>query len=151
MGHRHSCGLIFLSTKLNPSRFKSSIAVWEPKKANSRNLLSQPHFFTFFGVRDFLGGEAVNDIWVFTQVKNTNAKEAENKGSFKSPLAAHLPSGWKMEITGTAWSDNTKPDAPVQVVGPCITGKHDTRPGEADAICMNPPPEVEEAPNSNTG
>ena len=139
------------STKLNPSRFKSSIAVWEPKKANSRNLLSQPHFFTFFGVRDFLGGEAVNDIWVFTQVKNTNAKEAENKGSFKSPLAAHLPSGWKMEITGTAWSDNTKPDAPVQVVGPCITGKHDTRPGEADAICMNPPPEVEEEPNSNTG
>ena len=75
------------STKLTPSRFKTSIAVWEPKMANSRNLLPQPHFFTFFGVRDFLGGKTVNDIWVFTQVKNTNEKEARNRGSFTSPLA----------------------------------------------------------------
>ena len=155
------------STKLTPSRFKTSIAVWEPKMANSRNLLPQPHFFTFFGVRDFLGGETVNDIWVFTQVKNTNKKEARNRGSFTSPLAMrgepyqgesrmdsiadNYAPGWKMEVTGTAWWDNTKPDEPVQVVGPCITGKHDTRPGEADAICMNPPKEVEAEPNSNTG
>ena len=66
-------------------------------------------------------------------------------------IADNYAPGWKMEVTGTAWWDNTKPDEPVQVVGPCITGKHDTRPGEADAICMNPPKEVEAEPNSNTG
>ena len=124
-----------------------------------------------FGVRDFLSGEAVDDVWVFTQTKNTNELEARNKGRFVAPdwpgpangagqgigslyfrgvKPAPNESGWRMEVTGTAWSDNTKPEEPVQVVGPCITGKHDTRPGEADPVCEEPPAEVPQVINSLT-
>ena len=42
-------------------------------------------------------------------------------------------------------------EEPVQVVGPCVTGKQDTRPGVADPICEEPPEEVEQEINSNSG
>ena len=141
------------STRPTPARFKSSIAVWEPKKGNKRFLLPQPHIFMLFGVRDFLGGDTVSDVWVFTQVKNTNELEARNKGRFYAPDPTELRpqanvSGWQMEVSGTAWYDNTKPEEPVQVVGPCVTGKHDTRPGVSDPVCMNPPAEEPQDVNS---
>jgi len=127
--------------------------VWQPKASNTRYLLAQPHLFMLFGVQDFLGGDTVNDVWVFTQVRNTNEDEARHKGKFRPPAAAGggYETGWYMEQTGTAWSDNTKPEEPVQIVGPCITGRHDTRPGQADSICVNPPTEVPQAINSVTG
>ena len=115
-------------TKPIPGRFKSAWAMYEPHAnvagGQPRNLLMQPHLFQFLGVRDFLGGDCVADIWVLTQTDNTNPTEIDAKG-------VDAKGTWKMGTTGTMWDDTTQPKKAVEVVGPCVTGKE---PGN-DPIC----------------
>ena len=102
--------------KPSPPRFKMSAAMYEPLPGNARGLRNQPHLFGHFGVKDFLGGDPVSDVWLFTQIANTNEAEDLSRG------VANSIEGWLMERTGTTWPYSHRPNQPAETVGPPITG-----------------------------
>ena len=103
--------------KPSPPRFKMSAAMYEPPLGNARGLRNQPHLFGLFGVKDFLGGDPVSDVWIFTQIANTNEAEDRNRGE-----VANSSQRWLMERTGTTWPFSHRPRQPAETVGPGITG-----------------------------
>lgn len=108
-------------TKPNPPRFKSAFAMYEPLENNKRLLLAQPHLIQVLGVRDFLGGNAVTDVWVLTQTDNTNPSEIANKGS-------HEGGEWHMDKSGTMYATTPHPHAHAQPSHACNGGAGGTIP-----------------------
>ena len=94
-------------TKPIPARFKSAFAIYEPPSGekSSRNLLAQPHLFQVLGVRDFLGGDTVTDVWVLTQTDNTNPSEIELHG--EAPKDGE--EAWQMDKSGTSYAPLPNP------------------------------------------
>ena len=120
-----------------PNRFKSAIAMYNPPVNHPRKLIAhQPHIFQIFGVKEFLGGGPCGglDIWVLTQMENTNQAETASGGRVADGQE------WQMEKSGTAWNEHHVPRKILQVVGPCVTGEQDARPGDvADSTCLTSP------------